>query len=377
MIARFERLKVLFIIDNAGALGGAERFVTGLALHMPRDRIEPWVCSTRHGEPLAIEELSRAGIPHLEIGRQAKWDVHRLRALVGMMRRERFDVVHAHKFGSNIWGSLIGRGCRVPVILAHEHNWSYDGARLRVWIDGQVIGRLATRFIAVSEANRERMITLEGVPAAKVLVMPTGYIPHPGPATGDIRVELGIPRNAPLIGVAAGLREEKALDVMLEAFAGILGEVDGVHLVIAGDGPCRAELECRIGQLGIAGSVHLLGMRSDVDSILRHVNVGAMSSDWEGMPLFVFECMATDTPLVATSVGGLPEIVDDGETGLLVPPRDPVALGVAMATVLNDRGLAERLATAAAGHLGRYRIDTVASSFADLYDGLIAESRSL
>lgn len=367
---------MLFLIDNAGSLGGAERFVTGLAQYMPRDRIEPWVCSTRQGEPLAVQALHEAGIPHINLGRRAKWDVHRLLGLVALLRRERFDVVHAHKFGSNVWGTLIGRSFRVPVILAHEHNWSYEGARLRVWIDGHVIGRLATRFIAVSKANRERMITLEGVAADKVMVMPTAYIPHPGPANGGIRAELGLAAEVPLIGVAAGLREEKALDVMLDAYALLVARIHGVHLVIAGDGPCRRKLERQIQRLGIGESVHLLGERRDVDSIMLGVDVGAMSSDWEGMPLFVFECMATGTPLVATSVGGLPEVVQNGRTGLLVPPQSPVALADALEAVVTDRGLAERLASTAASRLEQFRIESVATRFADLYEELLTGTRS-
>ncbi len=379
MTAAPRRLRVLFVIDNAGALGGAERFVTGLAMHMPRDRVQSWVCSTRDGEPAAIEELREAGIPHLNVGRHAKWDVHRLRSLVTLVRDQRFDVVHAHKFGSNIWGGLIGRSCGVPVILAHEHNWSYGGrgARARALIDGQIIGRLATRFIAVSESNRERMSTLEGVPAEKIVVMPTAYIPHPGRDGGDVRAELGLAPGTPIIGVAAGLRPEKALDVMIESFARLSTRVAGVQLVIAGDGPCRGGLERQITRLGVAGSVHLLGARRDVDSILRGVDVGAMSSDWEGMPLFVFECMATDTPLVATAVGGLPEIVSDGETGLLVAPQNVAALADALERLLTDRDFAARLAARAAESLPRYTIDSVASSFADLYDQLLREVGAL
>jgi glycosyltransferase involved in cell wall biosynthesis len=361
------------MIDHVGTLGGAERYVEGLAMYMPRDRIEAWVCSTRSGEPQAVRSLREAGIPHVELNRRSRWQAHRLLRLPALLRRERFDVIHAHKFGSNLWGTLFGRACRVPVILAHEHNWSYDGARPRVWLDGQVIGRLATRFIAVSPANRERMITLEGVPADKVLVMPTGYIPHPGPR-GDIRAELGLADGAPVVGVAAGMREEKALDVLLNAHALLVQRVPGAQLVIAGDGPCRGALERQMRGLGIEESVHMLGARRDVDSILRGADAGALSSDWEGMPLFVFECMATDTPIAATAVGGLPDIVENGETGLLVPPRDPGALAGALERLLTDRPLARRLAASAATHLAEYRIEAVAARFADLYEQLTAEA---
>jgi len=369
-----KRLRVLFMIDHAGALGGAERFVTGLALHVPRERIEPWVCSTRCGEPHAVVELQEAGGPHLNRGSSSKLHVRRLSKLVAVMRRERFDVVHAHKFGSNLWGSTIGRACGVPVIIAHEHNWSYTGDRLRAFLDGQVIGRLATRFIAVSEANRRRMVELEGVPADKIIVLPTAYIPHSAPANGDIRAELGLASDAPLVGVAAGLRTEKALEVMLEAHSLLGGPGREAHLVIAGDGPCQADLQRRARGLGIRERVHFLGERRDVDSILRSVDVGAMSSDWEGMPLFVFECMATDTPLVATAVGGLTDIVQNGTTGLLVPPRDPQALASALTSLLADRPLARRIAAAASARLDQFTIKSVAARFTDLYEQLSAQA---
>lgn len=365
---------MLLVVDHAGALGGAERFVAGLALHLPRDRIEPWVCSTRVGETQAVQTLRDAGIPHIDLGRRSTWQIHRLGPFARLLRRERFDVLHAHKFGSNLWGTVIGRACAVPVILAHEHNWSYEGERLRVWLDGHVIGRLATRFIAVSEANRERMITLEGVPACKVLVMPTAYIPHQG-APSDIRVELGIPAGVPVIGVAAGLRQEKRLDVMLEAFALLAARLKDAHLVIAGGGPLHDQLGRQVQRLGLGESVHLLGVRRDVDSILRGVDVGAMSSDWEGMPLFVFECMATDTPLVATLTGGLPDIVENGSTGLLVQPRDPAGLAFALERLLTDRPFAQRVAASAARRLGEFTIDAVAARFADLYEALVADAR--
>jgi glycosyltransferase involved in cell wall biosynthesis len=283
-------------------------------------------------------------------------------------------VIHAHKFGSNLWGTVIGRACGVPVVIAHEHNWSYSGNRLRVLIDGQLTGRLATRFIAVSAANRAQMIEVEGIDSNKIIVMPTAYIPQEGADTGDIRAELGIETGVPLVGVAAWLRPEKALEVMIDAHAKLSDRVPGVRLLLAGDGPCREQLEDRVARFGLGDRVHFLGRRRDVDAILRGVDAGAMSSDWEGMPLFVFECMATDTPLVATAVGGLPEVVRDGETGLLVAPRDPDALAGALERLLTDRAFAQRLAAAAAARLAEFEIAAVASRFADLYEQLFAEA---
>lgn len=364
------RLRVLYMIDHAGAFGGAERFVVGLAAHVPRDRIEAWVCSTRHCNDPGIRTLAEAGVPHINLGRTTKWQVHRLSGLATLVRRKRFDVIHAHKFGSNLWGTMIGRACGVPVVIAHEHNWSYSGDPARVWIDRHIVGSLATRFIAVSTTGAAQMVTREGIASDKVMVMPTAYVPHADSPETDIRAELGLGEDVQLVGAVGGLRQEKAFDVLLDAHSQLLARVEDAHLVIAGDGPCRQDLERRIAQLGTGPWVHLLGRRRDVDAILRQVDVGAMSSDWEGMPLFVFECMAAGTPLVATHVGGLSDVVTDGETGLLVPPRDPSALTAAIERVLTDQLLAKRLAGAAATRLDQFTIDSVARRFADLYEEL-------
>lgn len=375
-MARSGRLRVLFVLHHVSSQGGAERFVVGLATHLPRDRIEPWICSIGHGEDQVVQALERHGVRHLNLERASRWQIHRLLPLAALIHRHDFDVVHAHTFGSNVVGSVIARACRVPVVIAHEHTWSYTGDPLRMWLDGHVVGRLTDRFLAVSEVDRERMIALEGVPPDKVVVMPTGYVPRAATAGDqDIRTELGLPSGAPLVFVAAVLRRQKALDVLLDAHALLLGSVRNAHLVIAGEGDCRVELERQIERLGIGSSVHLVGRRFDVDAILRATDVAALSSDWEGMPLFVFECMAARTPLVATEVGGLLEIVDSGRTGILVPARNPPALAEALRTVLVDRALACQLATAAARRLDEFRIENVAERFADMYEELVAQTR--
>ena len=369
-----DRIKILYLIGFLSDNGGAERFALGLATHLPRDRFEPWVCATRGAEPLATAALAEAGIPLIGLGREARWDVHRLGALPGIVRRHRFDVLHSHMFGSNLWGTLVGTACRVPVVIAQEHTWSYEGAPWRVWLDGQVIGRFATRFVAVSNADAERMVAIEKVPARKVTVVPTAYVPQAdGARDTDLRAELGLAPDTPLYGSASNLRPQKALEVLLDAHARLLETCPGAHLVLAGDGVCRPDIERRIRELSIADSTHLLGVRTDVDAVIRCLDVAAMSSDFEGMPLFAFECFANATPLVATAVGGLPQIIDDGRTGILVPPRRPDLLAEKIELLLRDAALRERLTTAARAELDGYSLDVIAGRWADLYEQLLRE----
>ncbi len=365
------RTRILYLIDYALSTGGAERFAVGLATHLPADRFEPWMCVTRHCDPGAAAALSAGGVRVVVLGRRAKWDVYRLATLARLLRAERFDILHTHKFGSNLWGTLIGGACRTPAIVAHEHSWEYEGNRPRAWLDGQVISRLATRFVAVSQADGRRMVSYERVAADKVIVIPTGYIPSAEATDTDIRAELSLGPDDPIIAIAAVLRPEKRIDLLLQAVARVRAVVPAAQLVIAGDGECRADLEARARALGIAAGVHFLGARSDVDSILRAADVGALSSDREGSPLLVFECMANRTALVATEVGGVPDVVEHGRTGLLVPRRDPEAMATALISLLTDDARRAAMAEAAHAALSGYTIEATANRFAELYEALV------
>lgn len=370
------RLRVLFLIDSLIEDGGAERIAIGLATHLPKARFDVWVCSTRSAEVSAMQTLQRAGVKHVNLGRSSKWDLYRLGALITLVRRERFDVLHAHKFGSNLWGTLIGRVCRVPVVLAHEHTWSYEGNPIRKWLDGLVIGRLATRFIAVSSLDAQRMVSIEHVPPEKVVLLPNGYMPRPSLPDDNFRQELGIDARTPLIAAVTVLRPQKAISVLLEAHARVLEEMPEARLVLAGGGAERSALETRTKQLGLQDRVHFLGYRSDVDSILRASDIAAMSSDYEGTPVVSFECMANRTPLVATAVGGLPDVIEHGRTGLLVPPRDPQALADAILSLLRDPARREQMGTDAAKRLPEFTIGSSIERLSALYEALIAESRA-
>jgi glycosyltransferase involved in cell wall biosynthesis len=374
------RVRVLFLINKLGEQGGAERFTLGLAAHLPRDRVEPWVCVTRDATEGALQTLRAAEVPCVVLGRRTRWESHRMLGLVRLLRQEHFDVLHTHMFGSNLWGTVIGRLAKVPVLIAHEHTWSYEGNPARTWVDGNVIGRLATRFVAVSAPDAQRMVDHEGVPAKKVVVMPTAYVPR-NTGNGNIRAELGLDDATPLVGTAAVLRPQKAIDVLLDAFALVLKRVPAAQLVIAGDSvmrkdgtrdPLRQTLEGRARDLGIRTSVHFLGVRDDVDAILSASDVAALSSDFEGTPLFVFECMAHNAPLVATAVGGIPDVVEDGVSGVLVPRRDPRALADALSELLADPGRRAAMSAAAAERLRNFTIGSLASRFADLYEDLVS-----
>jgi glycosyltransferase involved in cell wall biosynthesis len=367
------RTRVLMLVDSLyDGTGGAERFAVGLATALPPQRYEVFLCTTRSANGSLVDALDAAGVPHFALGRRGRFDLFRFARLARFLRSRDVDVLHCHKFGSNVWGTLIGRALRVPVVIAHEHTWSYEGQPLRRLLDGQLVGRLADRFIAVSNEDRRRMIEIEGVAPERAITIPTGYVPRATDPDGDLRGELGLDAETPVVGTVAQLRPQKALDVLITAFARLPRDLAAARLVIAGDGPSRPALERLAAELGVADRVHFLGTRTDLATILAGIDVAAMSSDFEGLPLFAFECMAHRTPLVATGVGGLPDLID-ARSGVLVPPRDPDALAEALGDLLRDPARRESIADAAEQRLDGYEMTAIAARFAALYETLLAE----
>lgn len=363
------------LLDRLTAGGGAERFAVGLAKELSEQGCRVVVCATREAFGPLPEELAAAGVRLVVLGRRSKVDVLRFRRLVGLLRGGRCDVLHSHMFGSNLWGVFFGRLCRVPAVVAHEHSWSYEGQPIRRLADGYFVGRLAGAFVAVSSFDRERMIAIERVPERKAVFVPTAYAPHTG-GTGDVRAELGIDPAAPVVGTLAVLRPQKALHVLLEAFALLLRSLPDAHLIVGGGGECAAALERQASELRIDHRVHFLGMRRDVEAVVGALDVAAMSSDFEGMPLFAFECMAHRTPLVATDVGGIRDVLEPGRNVVLVPPRNPIALAAEIAALLEDPGRRRALASAAHERLADFTMERIATRFVALYQRLLAEGSS-
>jgi glycosyltransferase involved in cell wall biosynthesis len=276
-----------------------------------------------------------------------------------------------------VWGALAGSAARVPVLLAHEHTWSYEGNRLRRFLDRELIARRADRFIAVSREDRRRMTDVERISPERTIFIPNGIPASPPPSGRDLRGELGIARDAPLIGAVGVLRAQKAHGVLLRAAAALAGAHPSLTVLIAGEGPERAALETLARELGIDARVCLPGYREDVGDILQALDVAVSSSDYEGSPLAVMEYMDAALPIVATAVGGVPDLIEHGVHGLLVPPGDSAALAGAIGELLGDprraRALGER---ARERRREEFDIETLVRRLEALYEELLEEKRA-
>jgi glycosyltransferase involved in cell wall biosynthesis len=349
------RLKVLTLTDQLVYLGGgAERVAMEIATRLDQSRFESLFCASRYWEGArsdlvqdAERRMDEAGVRYFGLGRRSSTDLYRWLSLRRILRRERVDVLHAHMFGSNVGGTVIGRLARVPVIVAHEHTWSFKGRPLRRFVDREVIGRGSSVFIAVSRDDQRKMIEIERVNPEKVLHVPNGIAPPPPPSGADVRAELGIPAGAPVIGTVSVLRPQKALDVFIRASAELLRDDPDLRVLLAGDGPLKGELTELVHGLGVQDRLLMLGYRSDSPDVMAALDVAVSSSAFEGSPLAVMEYMESARPIVATRVGGVPDLIEDGVHGLLVEPGDVTGLAAAIRRMLADPEAARRMGEAA------------------------------
>lgn len=347
-----EQIKVVILVHLVGP-GGGETIAVESAINLDPERYDRVLCVGRwheleEQEPAAgmLRRVQASGARILHLRRSSRFAFWAWWPLIRLLRRERVDILHGHMFGSNVWACLLGRLTRVPVVVCHEHMWSYGGGRLRSLIDRWLIARWSDAFIAVSEQGRRSMIEVEGIRPEDVVLIRNG-VPALPPGDGDaVREELGIGSGQPVVVSVGFLRPEKAYEVLIEAAAQIAPSIPGLRVLIAGGGPERPRLEALIEELGLSDVVSLLGVRADVPNLLAAADVAVCCSDFEGGPLAVMEYMGAGLPVVASRVGGLPELVRDGETGVLVPPRDPSALAEAVAALLADPSRSQRLGEA-------------------------------
>jgi len=380
--AKSRKLRHLTLIDRIGSFGGAERLAVEVSKRLSPERFERSLCATRWGPKLgsrpsrasAVEDLSEHGVRFVGLERRHTLGLRSWRQLLALMRRERIDILHAHKFGSNVWAALLGPRADVPVIVAHEHTWSFEGGARRRFIDRRVIARRCDIVVAVSREDRRRLVELEGIPADCVVYVPNG-IAAPPPPTGEVQRDgLGLREDDLVVGTVGVLRPQKALDVLVRAAAILRPEFPRLRVLLIGAGPEYETLEKLIGELDLSSTVRLLGYRTDVPELLPLFDVAASSSDFEGSPLAVLEYMEAALPVVSTRVGGVPDLIEDGVMGLLVDRRDPGALAGAIAELLRDPERRARM-----GRLARDRrrsefdIDVTVERLQQLYEDLYAD----
>ncbi|QZA32871.1 glycosyltransferase [Hydrogenibacillus sp. N12] len=368
-----QRPKVDFL-TTALNYGGAETQLVRLAMRLKKREWNVRVISML--PPAAyVSELEVTGIPVFSLDmRRGIPDPRALLRLASILRRERPLVLHSHMVHANLLARASRFLIRTPVLVCTAHN-IVEGGRLRE-MGYRLTDPLCDLTTQVSRAGLERYVRVGAVPRIKIRHIPNGVDTHQfRPNTESrhrLRKELGIEDE--FVWLAVGrLEEAKDYPTMLKAFAEIKKNRPHSKLLIAGQGSLKDGVEKLARDLGLTGSVIFLGVRRDVPDLMNAVDAYVMSSAWEGMPMVLLEASAVGLPIVATDVGGNREVVLDGVTGFLVPPKKPQALAGAMMNVM-DLSPEERAAMGSAGrkHIeANYSMDRVVEMWEALYFELL------
>ncbi len=370
-------ITVLHLIDSLPR-EGAEMVVYDLIQRGDREEFRFLVCALTRGGGVA-DMLRALGVPVFILGRKSAADGKSFRRLLGIIRDEEVDIIHTHLFSSHLWGWAAAVFFPRCVLFRTEHNMSEWKNSLRRLTD-YILSFRTDRVIAVSEPVRRSLISHCHFPEGKAGVIDNGLnldrLRRAGDPAGKLR-DLGIPPGNKLVVTSAALTPKKGHRYLLDAAEQILRHRGDVHFLLLGDGELRGELETAIRSRGLDARVALLGSRSDAVEIVALADVFTLSSIREGLSIALLEAMALGRAVVVTAVGGSADLVKDGFSGLLVPPRDPHALAAAIERILDNPDLQERFGHAAASVVrAGYGIASMISGYENFYRGEFSRRRA-
>lgn len=372
--------RLTFVITSLGH-GGAQTQVAALAERLSGRSWDVDVVSLLGDDasPVAVRPPPAVAVTSLGMRRGVP-DVRAVARLARHLRRRAPTIVHSHMLHANLLARVARPFARVPVLVCTAHNVR-EGGR---WVDvayratdracdltTNVSPQAVARFVAVGAASERRIRYVpNGIDAN------ASQPPLAGEERAAARAQLGVPSGR-FVWLTAGRHEpQKDYGTLLDAFARARTENPDQHLLLAGDGPDRAALERHAGALGLEDAVGFLGYWTEMDRLLASVDGFVLSSLWEGLPMVLLEAGASRLPVVATRVGGTPEVVVDGATGRLVEPSDAEALGEAMADVsLRSERARTSMGDQARRHVvERFDLERIADAWERLYAELLASS---
>jgi glycosyltransferase involved in cell wall biosynthesis len=386
-----DKIKILRVIARLN-IGGPAIHVVLLTAGLDRKRFESLLVSgpENPGEGSMLDYALSHGVQPImipDIVGEFSLGPRELRALVRLyrlIRRERPHIVHTHTAKAGFVGRLAARLARVPVVVHTFHGHilhGYYSPRKTQLLRGmeRILAGMTDRVIAVSEQVKQDLVTYGVAPAGKILVVPLGLELEPflegSQSRGAFRRELNLNGVERLVGIVGRIFPIKNHHLFLNAAALVARQEPTARFVIVGDGVLRPAMEQYARTLDIAERVIFTGWRRDLARIYADLDVLAVTSNNEGTPVSAIEAMAAGCPVVAMRVGGLPDLISDGETGYLVPPGDSQAASAAMLRLLREPEMARRMGQAARALVReRFAAQRLVSDMQRLYPELLGRS---
>ncbi len=357
---------VVHVIDELPP-DGAERLLVDVLRHRSPEFRFSVVCLIRGGE--LEEELCRLGVPVVILGRAGKFDLGLLYRLTRWLRSQHVSVVHTHLFTADAWGRTAAILAGVQAIFTTVHSTNEWKGSLHRGVD-RLLSRFTTRIIACSEEVREVLRNRDHLPSKRVVAVPNGIdlARFQDVTPGNLFAELGISHDGCLLGVVGRLHPAKGHEDLIPVLSRIRDEGSKFHCLFVGDGELRSQLEDMMKHYGLESRITFTGQRRDVPCILAALDILVMPSRWEGLPMTLLEAMAMGKAVIATAVGGIPYVIQNNYSGVLVPPRDPSTLYSRLKQLMGDENLRAHYGSRARNVVrARFSAVRTAAAYEDIY----------
>jgi glycosyltransferase involved in cell wall biosynthesis len=375
--ARVTPVSIVHVAESTGWAGG-ERYLLALASELDRKRFRLSVIVPDDG-PL-VRRLHALDVETARVPLNDRLIHPRaLRGLARTLARLEPAIVQSHGARSNVYTRLAARYVAVPAVVSTVHNSLFDyevsGPRRAAYVLAErLTSPLADRIVAVSRAIAADLAERYRLDARRIVVIPNGidaWAFRPARPAAAVRAELRIPAGHRVVVMAGRMTAQKGWDLLLESAARLAPARRDLAWVLVGDGPLRAALIRRAEELGVAAC--FTGAREDMADVLGGADLVVLASRSEGLPFTLLEALALGKPVVATRVGGVPEVLDEGRCGRLVPPNDAAALATAIASVLDAPDAAAMAARGRARVESAYTLDAMVRGLERVYETVLRE----
>jgi len=366
-------IKVLQITHDLN-IGGLQRVVVDLAIHLDQEIFHVGVLCLREKGPLT-RELEEKNIPVFSIShRKVKTDFLTFAKAYSIIRQFKPDVVHTHNTQPFIDGTMAAFLARVPVKVHTDHARNFPDKKRYMFAEW-IFSHMSDRLIAVSEHTKNNLIKFEKIGASKIDVIHNGIDGNKFKLTFDVnekKKQFGVLDRYPIVGLGVRITKQKGITHLIRAVSMLIDTLPDTCLLIAGDGPLQNSLKQEAVELGVAEHIRFVGPQNNMNDILQIIDIFALPSLWEGLPLVILEAMAAKKPIIATNVGGNTEVIKDNLNGILVDPERPDLLADAIISLAGNKTLMEQIANNAySSYEKNYSVSAMAGKYMKLYAQLL------
>lgn len=356
-------------------VGGLERVVIDLLRNLNLRIYNPILCCLEKYGTM-IQEVNELGIDVIALGKKEEGlELSLIPRLAKILRQNKIDILHSHNSSPHFYSTLAGKVAGTPINIYTIHGQELHRA-------DKLLSYMTDMIVAVSDDARKLMVRRGGIPQRKVMTILNGI--DEGKYHSDVNVTLkkrsiGLAEDDLVIGIVARLAPEKDHNTLLEAFKIVLQKTNKkVKLVVVGDGNLRKELEEKARHISISENTIFLGERHDVPELLATFDLFVLSSLTEGISLTLLEAMAAGLPIVATNVGGNPEIVLNNQTGIIVPSRDPISMANGIVKVIGNINKAKQMGEMGKDRMAKvFSVKTMAKKYEEVYDKFLSQRKVL